>query len=115
MITSLISPRVGLGIIKREIEKQANVNVKHFEILYHKKFDNLKFIITQDDKPDKLELKYYDEGDKLSTLINTMIRTQLDEDISIDGFKIETENKQIKASVFYINPKGEKESQTIIL
>ena len=64
MLSTLISPKLGLGLIKYEIQKQTDLKVKDFSIYYVKAYSNLKFKIT--DKDGNLhEYPFIDEGDKL--------------------------------------------------
>ena len=107
MLGSLISPKIGLGLIKHEIQKQTGLKVKDFSIFYVKKYSNLKFKIT--DENNKVhEFPFIDEGNKLASIITHSIKGQLNTKLDIDAFVLSYIDKKIVSEIYYKDEKGEK-------
>ena len=69
MLGELISPKIGLGLIKKQIEKQTKLIVKDFSIVYIKFYSSLKFHVT-DEKNKKHKFPFSDDGDQCLTEIS---------------------------------------------
>jgi hypothetical protein len=107
MLQNLISPKLGLGLIKYEIQKQMKLKIKDFSIYYVKAYSNLKFKII-DTEGNKHELPFIDEGDKLAKIIKLSISTQLNKEMDIDAFVLSYINKQVHTEIYFKNEDGIK-------
>ena len=109
----IMSPKLGITLIKKQIEKQANIKVKSFSIFHHANYGGLKFNITPiDAKP--LSITYEDENGSLTTVIKTLLKDKLDNSFILDAFELKWMPNEISCDIYYTD-KNKKISQTIII
>ena len=101
MFESLITPKIGIALIKKQIEKQADLKAKSFDIIYHKDYDGLKFHVFTDDKKDPVKLFYPDNGGQLAHIITTMIMAKIDINIELDAFVLKTNESDLICTIYY--------------
>lgn len=119
MLGSLISPRVGLGIIRKQLESELNAHLKvrlgtnykfkpvnAFKLCINNLEHRMFFIVD--------DISYtYNEGETLSKLINTMVAQKLGDKIAIDLIVI-TYGENVSMIVAF-QKDGTKQQKEILL
>jgi len=125
-IGSLINPRLGLSIVKNQIEKHIKAN--EAELLFFettaKEFTADCFDLIFDANAKKIDFRIYfnskvkkyffADSEKLCDIILKMIKEKM-KDGTIDYTIINVNPKTIKADVYYTTETGEKLKNTIDL
>lgn len=112
MFESLISPKIGLALLKNRMEVECKNKIETFSLFFHSKYTGLKFIVNTVDEPEVDKDYYYkDENGLVSSTVMSMIENELDERVQIDAFKL-TSGKVVSCTVFYVY-KGKKEQTEI--
>lgn len=103
MIGNLISPKLGLKLLKTRIETDINKKFDDFMLVYDKQNGSIGFRILGEQYP------YEDKGAKLHSAIDSLISMKLDNNHRIDIAIIEYKSKgDSMAKVAYRDGDGNK-------
>lgn len=111
MNLSIISPKIGLGLIKNRIEAQTNLTIKDFAIWFYNGYEHLKIdIVDKAMQNHELSIK----EPKLTEVITSYITKKLDKKVTIDALCMEYKDSKICAYVFHTDKEsGKKVKDTI--
>jgi hypothetical protein len=110
-LEKLISPLLGLKVVKANLEENLGFKVDKFDIIYKAFNDEISFRIYVNDK---IRVYPYDEGKQLAKIISHSIKDKTPEGTIIDYAIILYSDKQCSAELYFDN-KGVKEKLTIEL
>lgn len=85
MLGNLISPKMGLSLLRSQIENDIKKEVSEYSIAYDKTNEKLFFIID--------DTKIIVDDHKLLSIINSYISSKIKDHDKLSGFKIEYKNK----------------------
>jgi hypothetical protein len=98
----LISPKIGVVMIRKSIEKQLGKKVPFFDIRVNLNTNKLQFIIDG--------IFYDHEAEELKKIIVMTVKGSLEKGSTIDLINISiTDKDEILESVYYTTKKGEKQ------
>lgn len=104
-LKNLISPIIGLSMVRAGIQKELGFKVPVYTIEYLADDRKINFHIEVEGKT---RVYPYDQSDKLCTLIDNLVKSELKTGDKIDVVKVLHENDRASVQVFYRNSKGEK-------
>lgn len=94
MLSSLISPKSGLILIRKKIKETLNRDIKAFSLMYVVASDKLQFIIEK-------ECFTYD-SDSLKSAINLIVKKQMKKGQIMNVVKIDlNEKNEVKAALYF--------------
>lgn len=94
MISSLISPKIGLTLIKSQIEKQLNKKVDKFDIILMMQEKSICFRIEGK--------KYLHDNDQLKTILETQLSQHIPKDVNLEMIIISYESENVEVKTMYL-------------
>lgn len=104
---NLVSPKIALGFVRTEINKQVGVKVKKFEIRYDKNKNQMSFLVYHPEDERTIDATY--EDDKLVKILELQINQKAKDPESLDGFVIEYNKEGSCYLTIYEKINGKKE------
>lgn len=108
LVNAMFSPKLGIGLIKHQIQKQLKREIIHFDMSYLKSDGMINFLIPNDKGiNEKYQLK--SEENKIGYLIEQQIKQHVKKNVEIDAFIISYKTEKISIKVYYQTPEKNKE------
>lgn len=104
-LKNLISPIVGLSLVRKGIESELKQRVPIYEIVYKA---NEKTIFFNIPNGDKIRSYPYEDSAKLCNMIENLVKIELKTNDKIDIVKINHVNDTAIIDIYYRNEQGEK-------
>lgn len=104
-IKNLISPLVGLSMVRAGIQKELGIKIPVYTIEYLAGPRSIKFHVPVEGK---IRVYPYDQSDKLCSIIDNLVKSELKSGDIIDVVKVNHENDRANVDIFYRNAKDEK-------
>lgn len=106
-----ITPRIGLGMIRNEIEKSLNVPITSYTMVYEVKNDVIYFLISVVGEQRKYP---FENSKQLSNLLHLHLQNELAElDGELDIVMIFYTKESISVKVYYTDSNNEKQFKII--
>lgn len=124
LMGKLISPKIGLNVIRSHVESAVNHPVKKYDMQFHAQTEKVDFLVywpddeNLEDYPTEIKVKYrfdnthlyqYPEGAKLCNILMKLLRAEIPSGSTLDYAVVRfDENNENIESDMYITENGKK-------